>query len=162
MALEGTAAKARLLCRSRSFWTLVLQTTGMEDTCFPRWKTARRRRESAKLLRAQASAFSATGNQSLMGFCGIWTILERAGKLPSSRGREAGQDNAVHITTIHQSEGTGISGGVSGGLSQQFNRSDASMSVLLESTLYRGRERCGYGKRAYFSVSCAHGNCRKK
>ena len=46
---------------------LVLQTTGMEDV-FSAMEGGAARRENLQLLRAQASAFSASGNQSLMGF----------------------------------------------------------------------------------------------
>ena len=127
---------------------LVLQTTGMEDV-FSAMEGGAARRENLQLLRAQASAFSATGNQSLMGFLRYMDELEESGQLPSSRA-QAGQDDAVQIMTIHQSKGLEFPVVFLADLSRQFNRSDASMSVLLDSSLYIGANVVDMEKRAYF------------
>ncbi|HCI21140.1 MAG TPA: helicase-exonuclease AddAB subunit AddA [Clostridiales bacterium] len=127
---------------------LVLQTTAMEDV-FSAMEDGAARRENLQLLCAQASAFSATGNQSLMGFLRYMDELEESGQLPSSRA-QAGPADAVQIMTIHQSKGLEFPVVFLADLSRQFNRSDASMSVLLDSSLYIGANVVDMEKRAYF------------
>ena len=127
---------------------LVLQTTGMEDV-FSAMEGGAARRENLQLLRAQASAFSATGYQSLMGVLRDLDELEESGQLPSSRA-QAGQDDAVQIMTFHLAKGLEFPVVFLADLSRQFIRSDASMSVLLDSSLYIGANVVDMEKRAYF------------
>ena len=84
-----------------------------------------------------------------MGFLRYMDELEESGQLPSSRA-QAGQDDAVQIMTIHQSKGLEFPVVFLADLSRQFNRSDASMSVLLDSSLYIGANVVDMEKRAYF------------
>lgn len=71
-------ARASRLLPLGELLDLVLQTTGMEDV-FSAMEGGAARRENLQLLRAQASAFSATGNQSLMGFLRYMDELEESG-----------------------------------------------------------------------------------